>query len=827
MSVTAFAGYTLTFAEADPADVDRLGGKGAGLARMSQQQLPVPPGYIIGTPACRSYLAQNRLPDGLVEEILHRLDDLERASGKVFGGGPVPLLLSVRSGAPISMPGMMDTILNLGINRASALALGTATGDSRFVADVVARFHAMYSETVLGALDPGAGVDRVVAGVAADEDPGAVYDRVWAACEQALAQDTGDSVPADPRDQLMGAVEAVFRSWNTRRARTYRDFHAIPHDLGTAVVVQSMVFGNLSDDSGSGVVFTRNPVTGEPGLFGEYLAHSQGEDVVAGTRTPDPVVQALAPTVLGELRSTCAALERAQGDVLDIEFTVERSVLYLLQVRAAKRTPEAAVRIAADLVDEGTATRPAALRTVSAAQVRQVQRPGFDPAEIAAARDGGRLVTTGIGACPGQVSGALVLDPDRAKARAEAGEAVVLARAVTSPADLHGMIAARGIVTATGGSTSHAAVVARALGTCCVVGAGELRIDPAARILRAGERTLREGDPVSLDGSTGELFAGAFAAATPAAASGALDRLLAIAADASGTEVLSRVTLPSDVDPARAAGCTGLVTAIDDVLAATGHLDGLIAHLLAGPTREDDEFERFTDLVAQELTPILARAGELEVGVRAIDLVADESRELLQQTAVTTRNPELSLPLGRRALVEAQLAGLSRAVAAAGGAARVHLAVRHISDPAEARLLREIAGECGIPVGSYLTSPRAVQAIEAIATSCPVIWLEVRSLQAAMFGLPPRLLLTAEPLDGYLRRGLLALDPRTTLDPSVHRLLTGVPAVSGPARVGVRLAGEVSEAVVEQLYRLGFRRFAISTPETRPLVLALGRAATA
>lgn len=330
MSVTAFAGYTLTFAEADPADVDRLGGKGAGLARMSQQQLPVPPGYIIGTPACRSYLAQNRLPDGLVEEILHRLDDLERASGKVFGGGPVPLLLSVRSGAPISMPGMMDTILNLGINRASALALGTATGDSRFVADVVARFHAMYSETVLGALDPGAGVDRVVAGVAADEDPGVVYDRVWAACEQALAQDTGDSVPADPRDQLMGAVEAVFRSWNTRRARTYRDFHAIAHDLGTAVVVQSMVFGNLSDDSGSGVVFTRNPVTGEPGLFGEYLAHSQGEDVVAGTRTPDPVVQALAPTVLGELRSTCAALERAQGDVLDIEFTVERSVLYLL-----------------------------------------------------------------------------------------------------------------------------------------------------------------------------------------------------------------------------------------------------------------------------------------------------------------------------------------------------------------------------------------------------------------------------------------------------------------------------------------------------------------
>jgi pyruvate,orthophosphate dikinase len=826
MTVTDLAGFTLTFAQADPADVDRLGGKGAGLARMSQQDLRVPPGYIIGTPACRSYLADRQLPAGLVDEIGSRLADLEVAAGKTFGGGPVPLLLSVRSGAPISMPGMMDTILNLGICRESAVALGRATGDSRFVADVVSRFHSMYAETVLGALDPGGGVVAVVESVTAGDDPGVVYDRVWAACEQSLADDTGDRVPADPREQLLGAVEAVFRSWNTRRARTYRDFHGIPHDLGTAVVVQSMVFGNLSDDSGSGVVFTRNPVTGEPGLFGEYLAHSQGEDVVAGVRTPDPVESALAPAVLAELRSTCSTLERAQGDVLDIEFTVERSVLYLLQVRSAKRTPEAAVRIAADLVADGTAVPAAALRGVSAAQVRQVQRPGFDPAEVTAARTGGRLLTTGIGACPGQVSGTLVLDPDRAKAMADAGEPVVLARSLTSPADVHGMIAARGIVTATGGSTSHAAVVARALGTCCVVGAGELRIDTAARTLLVGRTRLAEGDPVSLDGSTGELFAGSFATATPAAASGALGRVLGMASAASGCEVLSRVTLPADVATARDAGADGLVTAIDDVLAATGHLDGLVAHLLEAPGRGADGFERFTDLIAQELTPVLAEAGDLEIGVRAIDLVADESRELLQQTAVTTRHPELAVPLGRLGLIEAQLAGLARALAASGGAARVHLAVRHVSDPAEARLLRDTAAGSGIAVGSYLTSPRGVLAIDEIAAASEVIWLEVRSLQAAMFGLPPRLLLTAEPLDDYLRRGLLSADPRRRLDPSVEQLLRGAAAAAGDTRVGVRLAGEVSEAAVEQLFALGFRRFAISTGETRPLILALGRAAT-
>ncbi|GEL22936.1 pyruvate, phosphate dikinase [Pseudonocardia sulfidoxydans NBRC 16205] len=809
--------FTIAFDEADPADVDRLGGKGSGLARMTRQGLRVPPGYVIGTDACRAYLGASSLPDGLVDEVRGRLAALESTAGKTFGGGPVPLLLSVRSGAPISMPGMMDTILNLGLDRAAAVALAEATGDSRFVADVVARFHAMYAETVLDALDPGEGVDALVAAVDPGEDPGAVYDRIWAACEETLL---GESVPADPREQLVGAIEAVFRSWNTRRARTYRDFHGIPHDLGTAVVVQSMVFGNLSDDSGSGVVFTRNPVTGEPGLFGEYLAHSQGEDVVAGTRTPDPVAEALAPDVLAELRATCDGLERAQGDVLDIEFTVERGTLYLLQVRSAKRTPEAAVRIAADLVAEGLAAPAAALRGVSAEQVRQVQRPGFADADVARARAEGRVLTTGIGACPGQVSGVLVLDPDRAGERAAAGEDVVLARTVTSPADLHGMIAAQGIVTATGGSTSHAAVVARALGTTCVVGAGALRVDETARTLHVDGRTLHEGDEVSLDGSTGELFAGRFAVSTPAAATGALGDLLAMASDGAGAEVLARVTLPSDVSDARDAGASGLVTAIDDVLVATGHLDGLVSHLLAddGATALDG----VADLVATEFAPLLAAAGDVEIGVRAIDLVADEARELLQQTALTTRHPELTVPLGRPALVEAQLRGLERAA----GAARVHLAVRHLTDAAEAAALRELGTGSPVGVGAYVTGPRAAFAAKEIAAAGDVLWVEVRTLQAAVFGIPARHLLTAEPLDGYVRRGLLSCDPRVALDPAVEDLLVRVAAAQDAGcRVGMRLSGRVSEQMVAQLYALGFRRFAVDVGEVRPVRLALGKAA--
>jgi pyruvate,orthophosphate dikinase len=829
-------GWTRAFTDEGPADVESLGGKGAGLVRMTRDGLRVPPGCVITTGACHVYLEQRTLPDGLVEEIRARVGGIEAATGKTFGAGPEPLLLSVRSGAPVSMPGMMDTVLNLGLSRDAAVALAVRSGDTRFMADLVARFHAMYSEIVLGALDDRDAVDTLVTGTAPGDDPAAAFDGVWAAAEAALADELGESVPAAPEDQLRHAVEAVFRSWNTRRARTYREHHGIPHDMGTAVVVQSMVFGNLDDASGSGVVFTRNPVTGEPGLYGEYLAHSQGEDVVAGVRTPDPVSGALPPPLLAELERTCGELEARHGDVLDVEFTVEHGVLYFLQVRSAKRTPEAAVRIAADLLHDRTATPARALSLVTGDQLRAAQRPGFDDTALAAARAAGRVVVTGIGACPGQVCGELVLDPDRAQERAEAGAAVILARSVTSPADLHGMIAAEGIVTSTGGSTSHAAVVARALGTACVVGAGALEIDAAARTVRVGERTLAEGDPVSLDGASGELVTGTLPTTTPAAANDAMDALLRAAADAAGCEVLARVTVPADVVAARAAGATGVVTAVDDVLAASGDLNHLVETLLekgwdgVGAGTALDEVRR---AIARQVSGLLAAAGDHDVDVRAIDLLADEARELLQQTAVTTRHPELALPLGVPALIAAQREGLALAAADAGYGGRMRLAIRHVSDPAEVRALHAIDGPAdgAAPgMGTYLTSPRAVLGADALVGLSAVVWLEIRALQAAMFGIPARQFLTAAPLDDYVARGLLSTDPRHAIDPVVEPLLA-VLSEAGRAHpevpVGVRLSGTVADAVAARLYELGFRRFAVDLPEVRPLLLGLGRAALA
>ena len=829
-------GYTLTFAEADPGDVDLLGGKGAGLARMTQGGLPVPDGFIISTRACRRYLADAAVPAGLSDEMTERLGELERRTGKAFGGGPLPLLVSVRSGAPISMPGMMDTVLDLGLNRAAALAIAAATGDARFMADLLVRFHRMYGEIVLGALEPGEDLDALVGAVGTGDDPGSVYDALWAACQHGLEEDTGEVVPDDPARQLNGAVQAVFRSWNSRRARTYRDFHHIPHDLGTAVVVQSMVFGNLSADSGSGVVFTRNPATGEPVLFGEFLASSQGEDVVAGIRTPDPIssLAGTLPAVYDQLSSTCAELERRNGDVLDIEFTVERSVLYFLQMRSAKRTAEAAARIAADFVREGTIAPLQAVAMLTADQVRQVQRPGFDPAEVAAARTAGRLLTTGAGACPGQASGLVVLDPDRARELAAGGRSVMLARPITSPADLHGMIAAQGIMTATGGTTSHAAVIARALGKPCVVGCGEVRIDTAARTLTAGDRTLAEGDEVSLDGATGEIFTGALTQATGAGANADLDSLLRTATDAAGAEIFARVTLPADVEPARRAGAAGLVTAVDDVLAATGQLDAIIAALAGQPDISAATVAALEKAVAAGLAPLLAAAGDLELGVRAIDFIADEASELLRQGEVIGRHPELSVPFGSPALIEAQLAGLAQAELEAGTAGRVHFTVRHLSDPGEAGELRVIGERVarrlrhGVRLGAYLSNPRGVFNFAAVADASDVIWIEVRALQAAAFGLPARLLLDQQPLDDYVRRGLLSVDPRISVDPYVDQLLTlatARAAARGGCRVGVRLSGRVSEPMVTRLHALGFRRFAVESHEARPAALILGQAA--
>ena len=470
-----------------------IGGKAWSVARMAALGLDVPPAFVITTGACLAYLEAGHFPEGLVGEIEAGLGWLEARTGRGFGAGDRRLLLSIRSGAAISMPGMMDTVLNLGIDDGAEAALATETGLPAFARDTHRRFLELYSAIVLKApveLEPAAAP---------------------AAWRQTIAA-TGGTVPGDVRGQLLGAVQAVFDSWNTRRARRYRDHNNIPHDMGTAVTVQAMVFGNLDEDSGTGVLFSRNPLHGDPVPYGEYLPRAQGEDVVSGKFTPLSLaaMHDHVPAAHAALLAASDLLERENGDVQDIEFTVQSGKLYLLQSRSAKRAPAAAVRIAVDMVDEGRIDAATALTRVSAEQVATLLLPRLAPG----ATDGAELIAQGEGACPGAATGVLVADSDEAERRAAAGEAVVLVRATTSPDDVHGMISARAVVTEQGGSTSHAAVVSRALGRPCVVGVG------AGAVARAGQL-------VTVDGATGCVYAGALPTEVPREADhGQLARLI-------------------------------------------------------------------------------------------------------------------------------------------------------------------------------------------------------------------------------------------------------------------------------------------------------------
>lgn len=561
------ARWVYRFKDADPEAVALLGGKGAGLARMTRAGLPVPPGFIITTRACAEYVATGKVPAGVMEEVRSQVAALEHETERSFGGGPLPLLVSLRSGAPVSMPGMMETILNLGIGRDAAVALAEATGDPEFVVDVTRRLQKCFSEIVLGG-DPNV-IDEAVADFAlpADGTPfGETFDRYWARCRQALEEDVGAAVPDDPWEQLQAAVMAVLGSWTSRRALAYREHQKISHDMGTAVVVQSMVFGNLGSPSGTGVAFTRNPVTGERALYGEFLERGQGEDLVTGVADPETIAEAAErnPEVFDELARICEDLELAYGDALDIEYTVERGKLYLLQVRSAMRTPEAAIRIAADTLREGHVEPSAAVAGVSAGHLRRAERPSFDHADLEKARAEGAVLAAGTGASPGQVTGRLVLDSDRAVEWAKAGEELILVRPTTSPRDLHGLIAAGGIVTARGGATSHAAVVARELAKPCVVGCAALSIDEERRMLTVGERVLQEGDAVSIDGDAGELLVGSVRVRRAGASGADLSLLMDRADAASGCTVLASVTTPAQAKTALERGATGVVISVDD-----------------------------------------------------------------------------------------------------------------------------------------------------------------------------------------------------------------------------------------------------------------------
>ncbi len=465
-------------------DKSLIGGKAWSIARMLALGLTVPPAFVITTKACAEYLATNAIPVGLEDELEAGIRWLEQASGRLFGGTAAPLLLAVRSGAMISMPGMMDTVLNLGINDATAAALARESGDAVFAADTQRRFLDLYARIVLRGTLPEIAADAPIAD--------------WLS---AIKEATGRAVPSTPREQLVGAVMAVFESWNSRRARRYREHHQIAHSLGTAVTVQVMVFGNLDAQSGTGVLFSRNPLTGEATPYGEYLARAQGEDVVSGRFTPLPL-SALAktmPEIERALLAAAAKLETENGDVQDIEFTIQQGRLYLLQSRSAKRAPAAAVRFAVEMVREGRIDQATALARVSAEQVRILLSPRL----AAGATDNVEILARGEAACQGVGVGEIVTNTDEAERRAQAGDAVILARDTTSPDDVHGMLVARAVITEQGGATSHAAVVSRALGVPCVVGCG------------GGKLSQLAGRIVTVDGGTGCVYAGALPVLAP------------------------------------------------------------------------------------------------------------------------------------------------------------------------------------------------------------------------------------------------------------------------------------------------------------------------
>jgi pyruvate, orthophosphate dikinase len=545
----------------EPSDGGRelLGGKGIGLAEMTQLGVPVPAGFTITTDACRAYMeAGGELPDGLEAEVEQHLSSLEDKTGKRFGDPADPLLVSVRSGAAISMPGMMDTILNLGLNDDAVRGLAERTDNARFANDSYRRLIQMYGEVVDG-ID-GHLFEDALSKLKHERD--AALDVDLSAEDLAglvetfkgiYESETGSAFPQDAREQLSRAVRAVFESWDNPRAQVYRRAHHIPDDLGTAVNVVQMVFGNKGDESGTGVGFTRDPSTGESGLYGEFLADAQGEDVVAGIRTPEPLehMQRALPDAFEQLTDTMRRLEEHYRDVQDIEFTVEDGRLYLLQTRSAKRTAAAALKSAVDMVDEGLITREDAVARIDPGQLDQLLHPMIDPAADV------EVVAQGLNASPGAASGKIVFDADTAADRGSNGESVILVRWETTPDDIHGMLAAQGILTAHGGMTSHAAVVARGMGKPCVAGCEALSVDTATKKASLNGHELAEGDVITIDGGTGRVILGPVDLVPPQINED-FETILGWADDMRRLKVRANADTPEDAAKAREFGAQGI-----------------------------------------------------------------------------------------------------------------------------------------------------------------------------------------------------------------------------------------------------------------------------
>jgi len=785
--------YVYAFDEPSTGGRDLLGGKGIGLAEMTQMGVPVPAGFTITTDACRAYMSKGKsLPDGVEQEIEEHLGALQEKTGKRFGDTNDPLLVSVRSGAAVSMPGMMDSILNLGLNDDAVVGLARATGNERFANDSYRRLIQMYGEVVdgidghrfeqaLSDLKKSAGASQDV-DLSANDLAGLIdtYRAVY-------LEETGRDFPQDPREQLARAVRAVFDSWDSPRAKVYRRTYDIPDELGTAVNVVQMVFGNKGDESGTGVAFTRDPSTGEPGLYGEFLANAQGEDVVAGIRTPEPLahMEQKLPAAFAQLLDTMRRLEEHYCDMQDIEFTVEDNELYLLQTRSAKRTAAAAVKAAVDMADEGLISREDAVARIDPAQLDQLLHPMIDPTAD------WEVATKGLNASPGAACGAIVLDADTAEERGKAGESVILVRWETTPDDIHGLIQAAGILTAHGGMTSHAAVVARGMGKPCVAGCEGLSIDSDARTITVGERTLSEGDLLTIDGGTGAVIVGEVPLVAPEV-NDDLQRILEWGDEHRTLKVRANADTPEDAAKAREFGAEGIgLCRTEHMFMADGRLPVVRQMILAeGEEGRRQALEKLLPMQQGDFEAIFEAMAGLPVTIRLLDpplheflpppeQVTDErTRRRIKQ--LQESNPMLGtrgcrLGLQWPEIYEMQVRAIIRAARAVdertGEAPLVEIMHPLVGFEEELRRLRELtvrvaeeeAPKVEYLCGTMIELPRACIRADQIAEQADFFSFGTNDLTQTALGFS-RDDAEGKFLTHYLEDGVLEQNPFETLD---------------------------------------------------------------
>jgi pyruvate,orthophosphate dikinase len=779
----------------EPCDAGRalLGGKGAGLAEMTALGVPVPAGFTITTDACRAFLETGDVPDGLDREVRNHLEWLERKAGRRFGDALDPLLLSVRSGAAISMPGMMDTILNLGLNDDSVRGLAERTKNPRFANDSYRRLIQMYGEVVDG-ISPECFEDELTAlkarrGARSDVELSAGdLDELIATYHAVYLEHAGRPFPQAPDRQLARAIRAVFESWNAPRARVYRRAYDIPEELGTAVNVVQMVFGNKNDASATGVCFTRNPSTGDAGLYGEFLLNAQGEDVVAGSRTPQPIqrLRELMPEAFEELLHTLELLERHYRDMQDVEFTIEDGRLYILQTRSGKRTTAAAVKAAVAMVAEGLIGREEAIRRIDASQLDQLLHPTLDPD---AALD---VAATGLNASPGAACGAVVLDADTAERLGKAGESVILVRWETAAADIHGLIQAKGIVTAHGGMTSHAAVVARGMGKPCVAGVEELSIDLERRVAVIGGREVAEGELITIDGTTGRVITGRVELVAPTLNED-LESILGWADGVRRLGVHANADTPADAVKARELGAEGIgLCRTEHMFMAPDRLPVVREMIMAADEAERrSALDRLLPMQQDDFEDIFEAMAGLPVTIRLLDPPlheflppideATDARVRERIEALHEANPMLGtrgcrLGLQWPEIYEMQVRAIVRAARAVrertGEMPRVEVMHPLVAFAEELERLREltartVAEEGGLDLlcGTMIELPRACVRADEIAEHADFFSFGTNDLTQTALGFS-RDDAEGKFLTHYLDDHILARDPFETLDQS-------------------------------------------------------------